>query len=98
MPTLTIHDLPDRLHARLAARAAANRRTVDAEARAVLDEALAAEPAAAPETDAERAARVEAALASLAALRRSMVPVPDEMDPVRIIREGRDSGYGRDWL
>ena len=33
MPTLTIHDLPDWLHARLAA---ANRRTVDAEARAVL--------------------------------------------------------------
>lgn len=92
MPTLTIHDLPDRLHARLAARAAANRRTVDAEARAVLDEAL----AAAPETDAEREARVEAALASLDALRERVQRRAPGLDPVRIIREGRDTGYGRD--
>lgn len=91
MATLTIHNVPDRLHARLAARAAAHRRSPDEEALSVLDAALnaGADDLAEPNT------RVEAALARIDALRGSMPPVPDEMDPVRIIREARDSGYGR---
>ena len=43
MRTLTIHNVPDRLHERLAARAAAHRRRPEEEALTVLDEALGAE-------------------------------------------------------
>lgn len=93
MRTLTIHNVPDRLHERLAARAAAHRRRPEEEALTVLDEALASDLAA---TEAEQRRRAEAAFARIDALQESMPAVPDVMDPVRIIREGRDSGYGRD--
>lgn len=64
----------------------------DEEALSVLDAALSAEP----EDPAERAARMEAALARLDALRESVRQRAPGLDPVQIIREGRDSGYGRD--
>lgn len=88
MATLTIHNVPERLHARLAARAAAHRRSPDEEALSVLDEALS--------VDVEPDARAEAAFARLDTIRERLRQRALDLDPVQIIREGRDSGYGRE--
>lgn len=76
MRTLTIHNVPDRLHERLAARAAAHRRRPEEEALTVLDEALASDLEA---TEAEQRKRAEAAFARIDALRESMPPVPADI-------------------
>lgn len=93
MPTITIRNVPERLHARLAARAAARGKSPDEEALSVLDAALNAEPVKplVPRPDAEEA------LARIDALRASIAPLPDAMDPVRLIREARDNNYGREF-
>ena len=48
MATLSIRDLPDEVHAHLRARAARSRRSVEAEARAIVTAACLAEAPAAP--------------------------------------------------
>ena len=82
MATLTIHNVPDRLHERLAARAAAHRRTVDAEALTVLGEALdaLARPAFDPESIVARLDAIR--------LRSNYQAAPGEIEA--LIREMRD--------
>ena len=87
MPTLTIGNVPDALHQRLKARARAHRRSLNAEALTVLDDALQSDPPV-PKSREEAVARLDA-------LRASIAPLPPEMDPVRIIREDRDSDHGQ---
>jgi len=82
MATLTIHNVPDRLHARLAARAAAHRRSPDEEALSVLDEALTGPAAPSPDPD-SIVARLDAIR-----LRSNYRAAPGEIEA--IIRELRD--------
>ena len=82
MATLTVHNVPARLHERLKARAAAHRRSVDDEALTVLDEALSQEaPSSGP---ADVVARLDAIRA-----RSTYQAAPGEIEA--IIRDLRDT-------
>lgn len=70
MPSLTLKDIPKRLHQRLRERAERNRRSLSQEAIACLERAVAAEPV-----------EVDVLLARARALRAGIKPVPhDEID------------------
>ena len=85
MPTLTIRNVPENLHRRLKERARAHRRSLNAEALTMLDEAASAPDSLGLPTTAADAVR------QIDALRASMESLPPELDPVRLLREDRDS-------
>lgn len=89
LPTLTIRNVPDALHQRLKARAKAHRRSLNAEALMMLDEALPTPGPAPPATQDDALALIDALRA-----RTPYRAAPGEIE--QIIREGRDSGDGRD--
>jgi plasmid stability protein len=84
MPTITIRNVPERLHARLAARAAARGKSPDEEALSVLDAALAAPDPLSP-APAEIVAQLDAIRQ-----RSSYEAAPGEIEAVlRELRESR---------
>ena len=83
METITI---PDSLAARLRARAEANRRTLDAEATRLLEEAVAG----------DRSAAQEASLADqIRAFRESLTVQTFADEIVQMVRDDRDADHGR---
>ncbi|HEX9768150.1 MAG TPA: hypothetical protein VGA50_03160 [Kiloniellales bacterium] len=82
MANVTIRNLDDEVVARLKDRAKANKRSLEAELRALLSEA------------ANRPSLEE--FRKLAARIRAMTPDVEQTDSTLLIREDRDSDHGRD--
>lgn len=82
MATLTIRNLDDEVVAKLKARAQSRNRSLEAEVRMLLSEAV------------SRPSREE--FGELAARIRAMTPRVEQTDSTLLIREDRDSNHGRD--
>jgi plasmid stability protein len=76
MPTVYLREVPDPLYRALQRRARRNRRSMNGEAVAILEEAL----------DAERGSEEV-----IASLRRLRFAIPEGLPPADVIRQGRDA-------